>query len=552
MMGAESPDSRPTQVSETGSLLFLQLLDRLREAHALEVQSLLAENRELKEKAGHLNAGSSTGNRAGKSTGLDGSSTPCSQVSSVHLDYEERPGANASPCRAAWQDGRDDGEKDDEAEQERPSIRRSITKRLTEILPGRPSKGDVLPFESIQEKKQHTSIFSFTEDLIHRPWFESLFGVLILLNAGIMGLEAQYSGLILGAEIDSEPESADGMTDSLWPGATTAFEVFGWFFGVAFTLEVVLKIIGQRARFMFFVWNWIDFILVVLWIVSCFGASMPIDPNLLRLARLARLVRLLRLAHKIKAFDALYLISTSLTSSMSILCWAVAMFFLCQVTLALFLTNFLSEVYLGNTDIPKEDRQAVFTYFGTFSRSVFSMFELTLANWPPISRLLAENVSQWFFLFAVLHKLTVGFAFVGVVNGVFMQETFKVASTDDRIMVRQKQRMVNTHTRKMKMFFDRADTSGDGTIDLDEFKMMASNPAVSLWLSSMELDEKDNDLLFKLIDNGDASITLDELIKGVGKLKGNARSIDMVRVMRDLANVKAMLQQAGFSAPRDT
>ena len=33
---------------------------------------------------------------------------------------------------------------------------------------------------------------------------------------------------------------------------------------------------------------------------------------------------------------------------------------------------------------------------------------------------------------------------IGVINGVFMQETFKVASTDDSIMLRQKDREVRT------------------------------------------------------------------------------------------------------------
>ena len=44
------------------------------------------------------------------------------------------------------------------------------------------------------------------------------------------------------------------------------------------------------------------------------------------------------------------------------------------------------------------------------------MFEITLANWPPASRLLVENVSEWFMLFGVLHKLTIGFAVVSVVS----------------------------------------------------------------------------------------------------------------------------------------
>eukprot|EP00971_Amphidinium_carterae_P219129 4349964-Amphidinium_carterae.2 len=54
----------------------------------------------------------------------------------------------------------------------------------------------------------------------------------------------------------------------------------------------------------------------------------------------------------------------------------------------------LVETYLKEEDKPIEERLEVYLYFGTFSRALLSMFELTMANWPPICRLLMENVSE--------------------------------------------------------------------------------------------------------------------------------------------------------------
>ena len=45
---------------------------------------------------------------------------------------------------------------------------------------------------------------------------------------------------------------------------------------------------------------------------------------------------------------------------------------------------------------------------------------------------------EYFAIFNVAYKLVVGFAAVGIINAVFMQETFKVASSDDNVMMRQK------------------------------------------------------------------------------------------------------------------
>merc|ERR1719218_333567 len=102
------------------------------------------------------------------------------------------------------------------------------------------------------------------------------------------------------------------------------------------------------------------------------------------------------------------------------------------MTVSLFLTQILHTYYFRDTIWAELESSEVsgyhklYEYFGTFTRCLLSMFELTLANWPPVTRLLAEEVSEWFMLLCVAHKITVGFAVIGVINGVILQETFKV------------------------------------------------------------------------------------------------------------------------------
>merc|ERR1712046_424827 len=124
---------------------------------------------------------------------------------------------------------------------------------------------------------------------------------------------------------------------------------------------------------------------------------------------------------------------------------------------------------------------------GTFSRAMLSMFELTLANWPPICRLLSEKWSEWFMLLAMLHKLSIGFAVIGVINGVLMQETFKVANSDDGIMERQKKRAGRLHREKMKKLFSVGDANVDLKVDKDEFECLVREPYVKSWLHAMDL-----------------------------------------------------------------
>merc|ERR1719456_1865831 len=163
-------------------------------------------------------------------------------------------------------------------------------------------------------------------------------------------------------------------------------------------------------------------------------------------------------------------------------------------TIALFLSQALHVVYFADktaANMPPEElelKRKLYEYFGSFTRCLLSMFELTLANWPPVTRLLTEEVSEWFMLVCVVHKLTVGFAVIGVINGVILQETFKVASTDNVIMVRQKQRAQKNMRQKMEALFNTLDVSRDGTLAFEEFKLIADHPEIKAWLQAMDVE----------------------------------------------------------------
>lgn len=51
----------------------------------------------------------------------------------------------------------------------------------------------------------------------------------------------------------------------------------------------------------------------------------------------------------------------------------------------------------------------------------------------------------------------------------------------------------------------------------------------------------DVDILWKLLDDGDGALSLDELVRGVGRLKGGARSIDLIYFQLELQRVLRLL-----------
>eukprot|EP00404_Azadinium_spinosum_P045945 CAMPEP_0180804022 /NCGR_PEP_ID=MMETSP1038_2-20121128/61233_1 /TAXON_ID=632150 /ORGANISM="Azadinium spinosum, Strain 3D9" /LENGTH=159 /DNA_ID=CAMNT_0022844425 /DNA_START=148 /DNA_END=627 /DNA_ORIENTATION=- len=136
------------------------------------------------------------------------------------------------------------------------------------------------------------------------------------------------------------------------------------------------------------------------------------------------------------------------------------------------------------------------------TRAMISMFELTVGNWVPILRFLHDRVNEWFGLALLVYRCFVGFAVMKVITGVFLHETFKVAASDDDLMIRQKQRDSAKHLKKMRLLFREADDSGDGFLTFREFKEVMEDPRVKAWLAAMDLDVGDVELVFGLLDGG--------------------------------------------------
>lgn len=209
------------------------------------------------------------------------------------------------------------------------------------------------------------------------------------------------------------------------------------------------------------------------------------------------------------------------------LLWTAVVLLLVQVIISCIMQSMLEE-YIRDESVPEEQRIEVFKFYGTFSRTMLTMFEITLGNWMPPCRALVENVGEWYMLFSLFHKLIIGFSVVSVITGVFIQETFKVATTDDQIMLLQKDRAVKMHSQKMDKLFKLADENGDGLLDQEEFEAVTTDPVVRKWLSAMELQVEDAGHLFVLIDDGDKRLSASELVRGAAKMKGPARSIDLL------------------------
>eukprot|EP00439_Symbiodinium_sp_Y106_P080753 s768_g19.t1 len=123
-----------------------------------------------------------------------------------------------------------------------------------------------------------------------------------------------------------------------------------------------------------------------------------------------------------------------------------------------------------------------------------------------------SDVSEIYVIFALIHKLVIGFAVVMVITGVFIQETVTVAQTDNTIMLTQKER---------------------------EWLQVCDDYSVQLWLAAMGLDVSNAALVHELICAASGleelrDLCAKDLVMGVARLKGAARNIDMALFRKEI------------------
>ena len=91
----------------------------------------------------------------------------------------------------------------------------------------------------------------------------------------------------------------------------------------------------------------------------------------------------------------------------------------------------------------------------------------------------------------------------------------------------------------MTLLFRAADHTGLGSLSFPDFTKLFADPFVKTWLAAYELNVFDVALLWDLVDDGDNSLTAEELLTGIARLKGAARSLDLHELMQDIEALTA-------------
>jgi len=133
------------------------------------------------------------------------------------------------------------------------------------------------PTESEVERRPRTRI----EAIVHSLQFELASGLTIIVYMLVMAAEFQHKGI---KAIHSLKDGAPASTES---HVVVLLDVIEAVFTLAFTVELLLRIVAMKRKALYSLWIWFDAVIVSMTALQNMRVS-SVDPSMMRVLRLAR------------------------------------------------------------------------------------------------------------------------------------------------------------------------------------------------------------------------------------------------------------------------
>lgn len=380
-----------------------------------------------------------------------------------------------------------------------------------------------------------TADFSWVES----PTFQSTVGVVIILNAVIMGLET-----------DSE---------------SAFFEWTEQFILAFFVLEAVLRI--RHRGWDFFTspedrgWNIVDFTIVASgvvddWILKAWsfitqqqqqGGNLS---KLMTLARLLRLMRILRLVRVVRAIRPLYMLAIGVVRAMQSMFWVLVLTFVALYAIAILTTRAIGrgELLSIDADIPEETR----LMFNTIADSMFALFAfMNSQQWHKVAPLL--NLMPWTKLLFVVFTIYSSWALLSVMTGVVsdhIQYVREVQEQEDKAAQHVRQ---NNLVRTLSQIFAAADPDGSGKLRRSVYLEILNSPfQVRRLQQTVKLHLEDIRTIFDLLDlDGAGTVDFEEFCESLDWISKPVTGRRLLKVDLGVKLVSSKVQQGVVDAKKD-
>lgn len=369
------------------------------------------------------------------------------------------------------------------------------------------------------------------QHLGNKAWFNLLIGVVLCVNTIVIGVETDYSR---GRKLEDR----------------LVFFIIETLFAVTFFSEVIVRMHHHGWEYAIDPWNIFDYCLVVFGWTDVLVSVTDTGSGGLRLAsslRLFRLLRVVRSIRGIKVLAGLWVVIQGLLDSYRTVLWvAFAMW------IFIFCFGAALCVLGGQDRFAFEYWYMGHKYVGSVLRAMLTMLQVaTFDRW-------AETVARPLFHVAPMATpvlflciLVLSFGTLNILVAV-MVERISVITADRRTHAEQARvRMEAYMLESMVEDLHANDKDGSGDISQKEFKKIIRIPGLVKKLGLLGITIEEAESLFDIMDvNHSGTVTPEEFIAGLQKIKGQAKGQDMVQLIcyaqRQVVRSAAYVQRIKF------
>lgn len=313
-----------------------------------------------------------------------------------------------------------------------------------------------------------------------------------------------------------------------------------WVFTVWFTIELVVRIANEKVGFITGTeqgWNFCDSFLVF---NSYIQHALPEHTNVsfIRILRVFRLTRVVKVIKTVPCLRSLRTMVFSIVNSFVNLLWALLVLALVIFMFSIIFQNGVA-AYVHNAETSEEIYNAgvMKAYFGNLYETMVTLLASATGgnDWIMYADLLRlcspKEVYMMIFMFYIVFTVV---GLLNVVTGIFVDSAV-CTRTEDEVIETWKTEQKNTSETLRNIFKD-GDADDSGTMTITEFRAHLLNPWVRAYFSGLEIDPSDAVSIFTLIAReGCDEVEISEFVSGVMKLKGHAKSVDVLTLMYDSA-----------------
>jgi len=368
------------------------------------------------------------------------------------------------------------------------------------------------------------------QQVVFNTKFELCFAVIIITNSLYVGIQVEF-GLP-----GQEPQ---------------LFMLISAFYTIIFAFELLLRLLADGIGPFFcsrinWTWNYLDVAIVLLSllepIVTILGTVLSSDiggegdagmsnMTYVRIIRIMRMVRIVRIIRVVRFFRSLRILVHSIMCTLKSLVWAMTLLVMIMYVFGILFTqashDFVSE--------KGKDTIGITTYFGSVPLSIYTLFRAVSSglNWGEVMKPILSMGWSWTLLFLAFISFTY-FAVLNVVTGVFCQSAIESAAHDTEMVTQAHLTLAAKYKETFSKIFRRMDYTDSGLVTLEDFEEHLEDDEMKAYFSALDIDASDAWTLFKLLDVDDSEcVDLDEFVEGCLKLKGQAKSIDIAKMMYD-------------------